>query len=76
MATTQSTVSGESVVSVTQGVLCLLSCKHCHVETLGTLGNLSITDEAHFDNDYTEESSVTLMSEPSPMDMESQAAFF
>ena len=40
------------------------------------IGNLSITDEAHFDNDYTEESSVALMSEPSPVDMESQAALF
>ena len=123
------TVSGESVVGVTQGVSCSVSCricckyaattlkavirhigavyahdpnlyircgingcsrvytvfhsfrrhfyhKHRHVETLGTLGNLSITDEAHFDNDYTEESSVALMSEPSPMDMKRQAALF
>ena len=31
---------------------------------------------AHFDNDYTEESSVALMSEPSPMDMKRQVALF
>ena len=124
-----STVSDESVVGVTQGVSCSVSCwicrkyaaptlkavirhigavhahdpnfhiccgingcsrvytvfhsfrrhfyrKHRHVETLETLGNLSITDEAHFDNDYTEESNVALMSDPSPMDMKRQAALF
>ena len=122
MATAQSTVFGESVVGVSQGVSCSVSCwicckyaaptlkaaihhtgainphdpnfnircgicgcsrvyavfqsfrrhfyhKHHHVKTLGILGNLSVTDEARFDNDCTEKSSVALMSEPSPIDI-------